>query len=104
MEHPECRTRFSAQEMQLDQLGYIVENRLIQLGLWQEFEQYDNLDVLCSEELDTMTFGEEDNHLHLVSGKTIQASWVVGADGANSKVRSLSGIAPPLGIIVNTVC
>ncbi|QIA62725.1 2-octaprenyl-3-methyl-6-methoxy-1,4-benzoquinol hydroxylase [Vibrio astriarenae] len=91
-EHPECRTRFSAQEMQLDQLGYIVENRLIQLGLWQEFEQYDNLDVLCSEELDTMTFGEEDNHLHLVSGKTVQASWVVGADGANSKVRRLSGI------------
>ncbi|MCV5687817.1 FAD-dependent oxidoreductase, partial [Escherichia coli] len=44
-EHPECRTRFHSDELSLDQLGYIVENRLIQLGLWQAFAQFDNLTV-----------------------------------------------------------
>ncbi|MGR5119984.1 2-octaprenyl-3-methyl-6-methoxy-1,4-benzoquinol hydroxylase [Vibrio astriarenae] len=91
-EHPECRTRFSADDMQLQQLGYIVENRLIQLGLWQEFAQYSNLEVLCPEKLENMTFEHESNQLHLASGNEISASWVVGADGANSQVRTHAGI------------
>jgi len=30
---PECRTRFHADELNLKQLGFIVENRVVQLGL-----------------------------------------------------------------------
>ncbi|MFA0568829.1 2-octaprenyl-3-methyl-6-methoxy-1,4-benzoquinol hydroxylase [Vibrio gallaecicus] len=90
-EHPECRTRFDAESLELPRLGYIVENRLIQLGLWAEFSAYDNLELLCPEKLDTIEFGEI-NIVKLQSGARLSAKWVVGADGANSAVRQQAGI------------
>lgn len=90
-EHPECRTRFHSDELSLDQLGYIVENRLIQLGLWQVFSQYENLTVMCPERLKAIEFADV-NLVTLESGEQFEANWVIGADGANSKVRQLSGI------------
>lgn len=90
-EHPECRTRFDATSLDLPRLGYIVENRLIQLGLWAQFEAYDNLAILCPEKLDTIEFGET-NIVKLQSGTQLSAKWVIGADGANSVVRQQAGI------------
>ncbi|GAA5646442.1 2-octaprenyl-3-methyl-6-methoxy-1,4-benzoquinol hydroxylase [Vibrio proteolyticus NBRC 13287] len=90
-EHPECRTRFDAESMALEQLGYIIENRLIQLGLWQQFDQYDNLTVRCPDTLSDIEFGAR-NRVTLSSGETFDVEWVVGADGANSHVRQLAGI------------
>ncbi|MGI2971087.1 2-octaprenyl-3-methyl-6-methoxy-1,4-benzoquinol hydroxylase [Vibrio alginolyticus] len=90
-EHPECRTRFHSDELSLDQLGYIVENRLIQLGLWQVFSQYENLTVMCPERLKAIEFADV-NLVTLESGEQFEANWVIGADGANSKVRQLAGI------------
>ncbi len=90
-EHPECRTRFHSNELSLEQLGYIVENRLIQLGLWQAFKQYDHLTLECPERLQHIEFGDV-NRVTLESGKQFEAQWVIGADGANSKVRQLAGI------------
>ncbi|CAE6889905.1 COG0654 2-polyprenyl-6-methoxyphenol hydroxylase and related FAD-dependent oxidoreductases [Vibrio sp. B1FLJ16] len=90
-EHPECRTRFHSDELSLGQLGYIVENRLIQLGLWQAFEQYNNLTLECPERLQSIEFADV-NRITLESGKQFEAQWVIGADGANSKVRQLAGI------------
>ncbi|AVF64847.1 2-octaprenyl-3-methyl-6-methoxy-1,4-benzoquinol hydroxylase [Vibrio alginolyticus] len=90
-EHPECRTRFHSDELSLDQLGYIVENRLIQLGLWQVFSQYENLTVMCPERLKAIEFADV-NLVTLESGAQFEANWVIGADGANSKVRQLAGI------------
>ncbi|MGR5237414.1 2-octaprenyl-3-methyl-6-methoxy-1,4-benzoquinol hydroxylase [Vibrio alfacsensis] len=90
-EHPECRTRFHADDLSLEQLGYIVENRLIQLGLWQAFAQYDNLTVLCPDRLKDIEFSDV-NLVTLESGEQFEAHWVIGADGANSKVRQLAAI------------
>ncbi len=90
-EHPECRTRFHSDELGLEQLGYIVENRLIQLGLWQQFEQYPNLSVICPDSLASIEFGQ-DVQITLTSGATLNAEWIVGADGANSFVRQQAGI------------
>ena len=90
-EHPECRTRFDAASLELPRLGYIVENRLSQLGLWAQFERYDNIELLCPEKLDTIELGET-NIVVLQSGLRLSAKWVVGADGANSAVRQQAGI------------
>ncbi|MBW3698050.1 2-octaprenyl-3-methyl-6-methoxy-1,4-benzoquinol hydroxylase [Vibrio sp. T187] len=90
-EHPECRTRFDAQSLDLPQLGYIVENRLIQLGLWEQFSEHENLTLLCPERLDSIEFGET-NTVKLQSGAELSTPWVIGADGANSAVRQAAGI------------
>lgn len=91
-EHPECRTRFNAEQMHLDRLGYIVENRVIQLALWQQFELYPNLTVKCPSRMVSATDSDNGQTIVLEDGSQIQATLLVGADGANSKVRQQAGI------------
>ncbi|WP_105900966.1 2-octaprenyl-3-methyl-6-methoxy-1,4-benzoquinol hydroxylase [Vibrio gangliei] len=91
-EHPECRTRFHAKEIGLDKLGYMVENRIMQLGLWEQFSQHPNLTLFCPSNLDKIEFGVESNTVILDTGERLAAQWVVGADGANSKVRQQANI------------
>ncbi|MGX9419012.1 2-octaprenyl-3-methyl-6-methoxy-1,4-benzoquinol hydroxylase [Vibrio sp. WJH972] len=90
-EHENCKTSFFAEEIALDQLGYMVENRVIQLGLWQQFSLYPNLTVLCPDEINSIEFADN-SILHLSSGEKVATDWVVGADGANSKVRTFANI------------
>lgn len=90
-EHPECRTRFSSQALGLEQLGYMVENRVIQLGLWQAFSAYPNLTLLCPDKLASIDFGDIQT-VTLQSGTELKCQWIIGADGANSRVRSQAGI------------
>lgn len=91
-EHPECRTRFNAEDVGLPQLGYIIENRLIQLGVWQQFEQQRSLTLFCPDKLNSIEFEEEEKIVRLDSGVELRAKWIVGADGANSQVRQQAQI------------
>lgn len=90
-EHPECRTRFHSDSLDMQQLGFIVENRLIQLGLWHQLHSFDNITLRCPDRLETIEFSEV-NRVTLASGESLTAKLVVGADGASSKVRQLAGI------------
>lgn len=90
-EHPECRVRFDAEVIGLEQLGFIVENRLVQLGLWQALKNHNNVTLFCPDKLERIHYCQS-NHLHLSSGESIEVDLVIGADGANSKVRTLAGI------------
>lgn len=91
-ESPRCRTRFSCDDIGEPQLGYMVENTLIQDGLWQQFDQYPNLTVFCPDQLATLSYHDNHVDIGLTSGQSLRASWVVGADGAHSKVRQWSHI------------
>lgn len=91
-EHPECRTGFHSDALNMDQLGFIVENRLIQLGLWQTFSCYDNLNVITPTKITDLEFFSDHNELTLENGDKIKAKWVLGADGANSYVRQKTNI------------
>ena len=91
-EHPECRTRFNADEMQLPQLGYIVENRVIQLALWQQFEYYDNITLLCPTTMVAATAVDDGYQIELDDGSLLNCGLLIGADGANSQVRQQANI------------
>ncbi|SQI41642.1 2-octaprenyl-3-methyl-6-methoxy-1,4-benzoquinol hydroxylase [Leminorella richardii] len=83
---------FDAKDLALPELGFMVENRLLQLGLWQQFESASNLHLYCPSRLSNMTRLADSWRLTLDSGETLNAPLVIGADGANSMVRKLAGI------------
>lgn len=85
---------FDAQDLGLPELGFMVENRVLQLALWRECEKYPNLERICPAQL-THLYQSNDHHdwhISLDDGRDIHAKLVVGADGANSQVRKLAGI------------
>ncbi|WNC71074.1 FAD-dependent monooxygenase [Thalassotalea psychrophila] len=82
---------FNADEIQQSHLGHIIENRLIQLSLWQQLEQKSNVTLLCPEQLDTFC-QRKDKVIAQLTNTQVEANFIIGADGANSKVRQISGI------------
>lgn len=83
---------FDAPVFNLERLGTIVENSLLQWSLWQVVSRAGLVDVYCPDKLDEIEFSDASNCLRFKSGKTISAGLVVGADGASSTVRKACGI------------
>jgi len=82
---------FDSEDMSRDHLGHIIENRLIQLALWQQLATFDNVTMLAGQKITNiepcsngyaLTVGEQQLSCHLL----------VGADGANSLVRQKANI------------
>ncbi|SFC38923.1 3-demethoxyubiquinol 3-hydroxylase [Pragia fontium] len=91
----ESKVVFDAESLSLPELGFMVENRLLQLGLWQQFPQYTSLHLYCPSQLVSMTRSTQQAHqweLILNSGEHLRSPLVIGADGANSMVRKFAGI------------
>ncbi|OBT12875.1 2-octaprenyl-3-methyl-6-methoxy-1,4-benzoquinol hydroxylase [Vibrio sp. UCD-FRSSP16_10] len=87
-----CHTKFDAASLDLPLLGYMVENRILQLGIWQAIEPLSNVTFYCPDSLVSIKDHNQGKLIELSSGKTITANLVVGADGANSQVRQSAGI------------
>jgi 2-octaprenyl-3-methyl-6-methoxy-1,4-benzoquinol hydroxylase len=81
-------TEFNARDIRKTHLGHIVENRLIQLSLWQKLQLHNNITIFCPETLIKLEQNSVDVELTL-SSKVLRAKVVIGADGANSNVRKL---------------
>ncbi|PJG82582.1 FAD-dependent monooxygenase [Caviibacterium pharyngocola] len=85
-------TRFHSDELQLSELGYMIENNLIQLGLWQSFAGQDNITASLNVEITQTEKYGENWHIFLNNQETYCAPLVIAADGANSQLRQLAGI------------
>jgi 2-octaprenyl-3-methyl-6-methoxy-1,4-benzoquinol hydroxylase len=85
-------TRFEARELDCDYLGFMVENRVIQLGLWQALAQWRNVVFDCPAALAGMTRDERGAELLLDGGRRLHARLVLACDGAESRTRSLARI------------
>ncbi|WP_434527285.1 3-demethoxyubiquinol 3-hydroxylase [Photorhabdus asymbiotica] len=83
---------FDAKSLGLPELGYMVENRILQLALWQQFEKYPNLTLLCPSVLQSMQRQKKGWLVTLADGTKINTRLIVGADGAHSQVRKMVGI------------
>lgn len=84
-------TYFHSQELNLPELGFMVENNLIQLGLWQAISTIENIKTSISPIQKIEKCGEN-WQIFLANGEVYQAPLVIAADGANSKLRSIAGI------------
>ncbi|MFD2179393.1 2-octaprenyl-3-methyl-6-methoxy-1,4-benzoquinol hydroxylase [Veronia pacifica] len=91
-EHSDCRVRFSNDKLDLDELGFIVENRIIQLALWQACEQQPSLSTFCPHTITSIKADDEGHTVELDDGSQLHGQWIVGADGANSRVRDYARI------------
>lgn len=83
---------FDAPQFNLERLGTIVENALLQWSLWQLVSAGGLVDIYCPDQVSSIGFSDTNNQLQLNSGRKLCASLVVGADGAASKVRRMTGI------------
>lgn len=85
-------TRFEARELDCDHLGFMVENRVIQLGLWQALAQWRNVVFDCPDGLAGLSQGEDGAELVLESGQRLRARLVLACDGAESRTRGFARI------------
>lgn len=83
--------RFQAHQHGLSQLGWIIENRLIQTCLWEQLEQ--QVEVLAPAEIKSLTPGKRYTQLELGDGSCLRTCLLVAADGARSFVREQLGMS-----------
>lgn len=99
-----CITQFSADQVAEPLLGYFFENRLIQLGLWQQIETLTNVELFCPAKVvkferikplgkgESLDVAQDAITIELDNGSILSTHLLVGADGANSQVRQWAGI------------
>ncbi len=83
---------FDAADLGLSELGFMVENRVLQLALWQELEKTPDVTLLCPWQLQGLHREDDQWRLTGEQGESLSASLVIGADGANSRIRQWAGI------------
>lgn len=90
-EQAESRTDFHASELGADYIGHMVENRVVQLGLYQALVKYDNVTWIEPHRVNKIEQGEQ-VQLHFAGAEILTSRILIGADGVNSEVRRLVNI------------
>ncbi len=83
---------FSAYQIGVPELTFILENRLLLAALWRELRRQDNLTLLQPARCAGLTWDADAARLQLEDGREIRAKLIVGADGRDSWVRQQAGI------------
>lgn len=83
---------FDAASLRQANLGHIVENRVIQLALFEAIEGASNIQLLTPARAKSLQSGPAGALLLLEDGQAISAKLVVAADGAHSWVRRQADI------------
>ncbi|MBF0785065.1 FAD-dependent oxidoreductase [Muribacter muris] len=85
-------TAFSADQLGLDKLGFMVENKVIQIGLWQALNGYPN----CTQAVGFSHISAKRREgiwaVKLDDKTAFSAPLLIACDGANSLVRQWAGI------------
>ncbi|XQW83919.1 FAD-dependent monooxygenase [Thalassotalea piscium] len=73
---------------QLNQLGWIIENKVIRQALWQKAELDEGIHFFTEEKLTNLSMGESEVFASFTTLPPIITKLVIGADGAHSWVRN----------------
>lgn len=102
-----ARLDFSAYDAGLRELAFIVENRLLQNALWQRLSGAPHVSVFCPARCASVAWQPDAVVLRFEDGAELTTRLLVAADGADSWVRSQSGIGVTpasygqLGVVAN---
>lgn len=83
--------KFNAQQIRQSELGYFVENRLIQLAALKQLSKLDNALQFSGEAIESIGFVSP-NTFVLDNGDEVECDWIIAADGAQSLTREQVGI------------
>lgn len=104
------RLRFSAGDAGGEALAYIAENRWMLASLWRQLAGNDAVTRYDRTRIETLEHEEHGVRLTLSDGRELGAMLAVGADGANSWVRSRLGVPASVkpyrqsGVVANFSC
>ncbi|MFT5721531.1 MAG: 2-octaprenyl-3-methyl-6-methoxy-1,4-benzoquinol hydroxylase [Motiliproteus sp.] len=85
-------TLFDCADINQPVLGHIVENRILQLALWERIEQCDNIHIQCPGVISDIDYQAEGSRLTCEDGSVFECRLLVAADGGQSQVRQQVGI------------
>jgi len=85
-------TEFRSRDIHYPELGYIIENRLIQVGLTERLKEFSNIDLFCPARPKRLDYQPQGTTIELEDGRCLSARLVVAADGGRSQVRQAAGI------------
>ena len=106
----DARLHFSAYESGLRELAFTVEGRQLLHALWDGLDDLTDLRICRPAGWTSLELGAEQAVLRLDDGTEIAARLVIGADGAESRVRAQAGISVrpgdygQLGVVANFSC
>ena len=84
---------FRAADVGLAHLGHIIENEAITAALTTRLSQLGNVSCLAGDSIESFESDHDGISIVLASKENIRAKLLVGADGAESRVRSLADIS-----------
>jgi len=87
------KIHFDAADLGVDVLGHIIENRVVQFSLYEQCQQLHTVELLCPQQVKDIHFTQQQSEVVLDDGRCITAKLLVGADGANSRVRDSAEIS-----------
>jgi len=87
-----AEVQFDATELGAQHLGHIVENSVTQQALWQTAEACPQVTLFHGQGVASLAQSGDTATVTLDDGRELLAALVVGADGAQSRIRDLAGI------------
>ena len=83
---------FRSQDINQPELGFIVENRVIQLALLERLQEFANVELICPDRIAKIDYGSGLTTIELEGGRLFKTRLLVAADGGNSRVRQTVGL------------
>lgn len=83
---------FDYTESGQDTLGFMVSNNTIRKAAYESIAGFENIDLLCDQEVRTLGTDEKHGWVELSDGRKLEAGLIVAADSRFSATRRMMGI------------